>query len=362
MASSDSANDNGSQNGQKDGQKNGQKAGQKNGKRNGKPRPISLALQGGGAHGAYTWGVLDRLSEEESLAIEAISATSAGAMNAAAYAAGLVENGPAGARAALERLWRQVSDAGSGFGAFGSAGLAFASAVQSFASPYDLNPFNVNPLRRLVEREVDFEKVRAASLKLFVSATNVETSKVRVFSGDEITADAVLASACLPQTFRAVEIAGQAYWDGGYMGNPSLFPLIYSGAPQDVLLVMLNPLARPGTPRRASEIQERLNEISFNASLIGELRAIAFVQRLIDDGMLKEPMLKKYRRLNIHAIKGGQDLISYGLSTKYDTRWRFLTELRDLGRAAADRWLSDCVSDVGTKKSSFDLRKEFLEG
>ncbi|MBY9066785.1 patatin-like phospholipase family protein [Hyphomonas sp. WL0036] len=343
------------------GKPNGRTNGKSTGKSNGKKRSISLALQGGGAHGAYTWGVLDRLSRDETLAIEAISATSAGAMNAVAYAAGLAKDGPAGARAALEEMWRGVADAGAGMGVFGAAGFQIASALQTFASPYDLNPFNYNPLRRIVERQVDFDAVHASGLKLFLSATNVETGKVKVFSRDEITADAVLASACLPQTFQAVEIAGQPFWDGGYMGNPSLFPLIYSGAPQDVLLVLLNPLERPGVPKRAAEIQERVNEISFNASLIGELRAIAFVQRLIDDGMLKEPLLKKYRRLNIHAIRGGLDLINYGLATKYDTRWRFLTELRAKGYAAAETWLADCAGDVGTKTSSFDIRKEFLE-
>jgi NTE family protein len=331
-------------------------------KANGKRRPISLALQGGGAHGAYTWGVLDRLSEDETLDITAISATSAGAMNAVAYAAGLSKGGPEGARRELESLWRRISEASAALGAFGPAGFAFATALQSIASPYDLNPFNYNPLRRLVEDEVDFAAVHASGLKLFLCATNVETGRARVFSRDEINADAVLASACLPQSFQAVEIDGTPYWDGGYMGNPSLFPLIYSGAPRDVLLVILNPLERPGTPKRAGEIQERLNEISFNASLIGELRAIAFVQRLIDDGMLKEPMMKKYRRLNIHAIRGGQDLLGYGLSSKYDTRWRLLTELRDLGRAEADRWLRECAVHVGTNTSSFDIRKEFLEG
>lgn len=331
-------------------------------KANGKRRPISLALQGGGAHGAYTWGVLDRLSEDETLDITAISATSAGAMNAVAYAAGLSKGGPEGARRELESLWRRISEASAALGAFGPAGFAFATALQSIASPYDLNPFNYNPLRRLVEEEVDFAAVHASGLKLFLCATNVETGRARVFSQGEINADAVLASACLPQSFQAVEIDGTPYWDGGYMGNPSLFPLIYSGAPRDVLLVILNPLTRPGTPKRAGEIQERLNEISFNASLIGELRAIAFVQRLIDDGMLKEPMMKKYRRLNIHAIRGGQDLIGYGLSSKYDTRWRLLTELRDLGRAEAGRWLSECAVHVGTNTSSFDIRKEFLEG
>jgi len=331
-------------------------------KANGKRRPISLALQGGGAHGAYTWGVLDRLSEDETLDIAAISATSAGAMNAVAYAAGLSKGGPEGARRELESLWRRISEASAALGAFGPAGFAFATALQSIASPYDLNPFNYNPLRRLVEDEIDFAAVQASGLKLFVSATNVETGRARVFSKGEINVDAVLASACLPQSFQAVEIDGTPYWDGGYMGNPSLFPLIYSGAPRDVLLVILNPLTRPGTPKRAGEIQERLNEISFNASLIGELRAIAFVQRLIDDGMLKEPMMKKYRRLNIHAIRGGQDLNGYGLASKYDTRWRLLTELRDLGRAEADRWLRECAVHVGTNTSSFDIRKEFLEG
>jgi NTE family protein len=330
-------------------------------KANGKRRPMSLALQGGGAHGAYTWGLLDRLSEDTSLDIAAISATSAGAMNAVAYASGLAKGGPEGARAELEALWRRVSESSAALGAFGPAGFAFATALQSLASPYDLNPFNYNPLRRLVEDQIDFEAVRASGLTLFISATNVESGKVRVFSKDEITADAVLASACLPQSFQAVEIDGTPYWDGGYMGNPSLFPLIYSGAPPDVLLVILNPLERPGTPKRAAEIQERLNEISFNASLIGELRAIAFVQRLIDDGMLKAPVMKKYRRLNVHAIRGGQDLIGYGLASKYDTRWGQLTELRDLGRTEADRWLRECAVHVGTSTSSFDIRKEFLD-
>ena len=237
-------------------------------KANGKRRPISLALQGGGVHGAYTWGVLDRLREDESLNIAAISATSAGAMNAVAYAAGLARGGPEGARAELEALWRRVSESSAALGAFGQAGIAFAAALQSLASPYDLNPFNSNPLRRLVHEQVDFDAVRASGLTLFISATNVETGKSRVF---------------------------------------------------------------------------------------------AFVQRLLDDGMLKAPIMKKYRRLNVHAIRGGQDLIGYGLASKYDTRWRLLTELRDIGRAEADRWLRECAVHVGTSPSSFNIRKEFLD-
>lgn len=330
-----------------------------------KPKQISLALQGGGAHGAYTWGVLDRLSEEESIEISAITATSAGALNAVAFADGMAENGPAGAREKLEGIWSAVSRRSSTvmpYGALSPVVFAYASALQSLASPYDLNPFNVNPLRDVVDKVIDFDKVDKSGIKLFLSATNVETGRVKVFSDEGITPEAVLASACLPQTFQAVEIDGEAYWDGGYMGNPSLFPLIYSGAPRDVVLVMLNPIVREGVPKRAGEIQERINEISFNASLIGELRSIAFVQRLIDDGMLKHSMMRKYRRLNIHAVRGGQDLLEYSLRTKYDTSWRFLTELREKGRAAAGTWLAECIGNIGTNTSNVDLRKEFLDG
>jgi len=328
-------------------------------------RPLSLALQGGGAHGAYTWGVLDRLAGEESLDIKAITATSAGAMNAVAYASGYGTGGVDGAKEKLEALWRavsRVSGALSVYGALSPAAFAYASALQSWASPYDLNPLNVNPLRDAVADVIDFDGVKASGLELFLSATDVESGHVKVFSGEDVSVDAVLASACLPQTFRAVEIGGHAYWDGGYLGNPSLFPLVYAGCPSDVLLVTLNPIGRPGVPKRAGEIQERVNEISFNAALIGELRAIAFVQRLIDDGMLKEPMLKKYRRLNVHAIRGGDDLMQESLRTKYDASWRFLTSLRDKGRAAAEAWLAGDAKHVGTKQSNIDLRKEFLQG
>ena len=327
-------------------------------------KPLSLALQGGGAHGAYTWGVLDRLLEANQFDIRAITATSAGAMNAVAYASGYGTAGAEGARQALEALWRSVSR-NSGvtrvYGALSPAAFAYASALQSWASPYDLNPLNVNPLREAVEGVIDFDAVHASGLQLFLSATDVESGHVKVFTGEEVTLDSVLASACLPQTFRAVEIGGHAYWDGGYMGNPSIFPLIYADAPPDMLLVTLNPIGRPGVPKRAGEIQERVNEISFNAALIGELRAIAFVQRLLDEGMLKEPMLKKYRRLNVHAIRGGVDLVHEGLHTKFDTSWSFLTGLRDKGRAAAEAWLSGDAKLVGTKESNCDLRKEFLQ-
>lgn len=336
-----------------------------------KDRQISLALQGGGAHGAFTWGVLDRLIEEPGLTIKAITATSAGATNAVAFAAGLAQGGEDGAKENLERYWRTVSQKGAPFSAFSWANSPFtalpfgpfqaAMAFASIASPYEFNPFDINPLRDALDEAVDFDAVHAAPLDLFLSATNVETGRVKVFKGDEISRDAVLASACLPQTFRAVEIEGQAYWDGGYMGNPSLFPLIYADAPRDVLLVLLNPISRLGVPKRVPEIMDRLNEISFNASLIGELRAIAFVQKLLDDGMLKEPVVSEYRRLTIHALRGGQVLRDLSLQTKYDTSWTFLTDLRDKGRAEAENWLGSCSKYLESGESSVDLQAEFLE-
>lgn len=336
-----------------------------------KSRPISVALQGGGAHGAFTWGILDRLLEDPGIEIKAITATSAGAMNAAALAAGLAKGGKQGARDSLQRFWRITSAKGaifsttmwtqSPFAALPFSPFSAAMAFTSIASPYEFNPFDLNPLRDTLDEAIDFDAVRQAPVDLFLSATNVETGRVKVFHDDEISRDAVLASACLPQTFRAVEIDGHAYWDGGYMGNPSLFPLIYKDAPRDVLMVLLNPIARMGIPRRVPEIQDRLNEITFNASLIGELRTIAFVQKLIDDGMLTEPAKDQYSRLNIHAIRGGQVLRDLSLQTKYDTSWHFLTELRDKGRAEAENWLSSCGHYLGTGKSAVNLRKEFLD-
>lgn len=336
-----------------------------------KSQSISLALQGGGAHGAFTWGVLERLADEPGLDIKAITATSAGATNAAAFAAGYARDGAEGAKANLEKLWRTISAKGAPFTAFSwsqspltampFSPVQMGLALTSIASPYEFNPFDFNTLRDALDETVDFEAARTSPINLFLSATNVESGRVKVFSGDEVSRDAVLASACLPQIFRAVEIDGNAYWDGGYMGNPSLFPLIYADAPRDVLMVLLNPISRLGVPRRVPQIMDRLNEISFNASLIGELRAIAFVQKLLDEGMLKEPLINKYRRLNIHAIRGGQVLRDLSLQTKYDTSWTFLTGLRDQGRTEADSWLSACAHQIGTGESSIDLRQEFLE-
>lgn len=340
-----------------------------------KTKPVSLALQGGGSHGTFTWGVLDRLSECEELDIQAITATSAGAMNAVAYLSGLATGGKEGGRETLEAFWKEVSRRGAPLDALKPAGLTadmlsspfmawhphnFATAMTAFLSPYDFNPFDINPLKETLESVVDFEAVRKSPVELFVSATNVETGKVKIFSGDEISVDSVMASACLPHTFKAVEIDGVPYWDGGYMGNPSLFPLFYSKAPRDVLLVMLNPLERKGTPRSAGAIQDRLNEITFNASLLGELRSISFVQKLLSKNWLTKTVQSQYKKLNVHAIRGGEMLREYSLDTKFDTRWSFLQELRDHGRSYAVEWLDSCLDKVG-KQSSLDIHETFLE-
>src|SRR5262249_7889458 len=262
---------------------------------------INLALQGGGAHGAFTWGVLDQLLADERIAIEGISGTSAGAVNAVMLADGLCRGGREEAQKRLADFWRSASSTRNlpalqrtGMGrllAFtppeGTPVQAWVDALSRYFSPYDVNPLNINPLKDLIERFVDFETLRTdTDLQLFISATNVQTGHVRIFPREKITADAVMASACLPLLFRAVEIDGVPYWDGGYLGNPVIFPFFRTTATEDVLVVKINPLVRQATPMSSSEIMNRINEITFNSSLLGEYRAIDFVARLIDQGRL----------------------------------------------------------------------------
>ncbi len=264
---------------------------------------INLALQGGGSHGAFTWGVLDRMFEEDKLWIEAISGTSAGAMNAVVAAQGMYDNGAAGARAALEAFWHAVSKAGQAsplkrtpidklignWSIDANPAYRWMDIVNRVASPYDLNPFDLNPLRDLVGDFIDFDKVAGEEdMGIYIAATNVETGRARVFHRHEITLDVVMASACLPFLFKAVNIDGVPYWDGGYMGNPVLFPFIDHSPAPDILIVQINPLFRPGTPTSATDIQNRVNEITFNASLLRDLRAIQLIDRLIDQGALAE--------------------------------------------------------------------------
>jgi NTE family protein len=338
------------------------------------PRRLSLGLQGGGAHGAFEWGVLDRLLEDERLEIDSITAASAGAMNAVAAAAGLAEDGRRGARARLDRFWRAVNQAG-GRNVFGDSALwtaalnprwlranpfyrRFETLVMA-ASPYEFNPFNLNPLRDVLKETVDFGLVRTAPVEIFVSATDVLDARLKVFSRAELTAEMVLASAALPYLFHSVEVDGRPYWDGGYLGNPALWPLIDGEeTPRDILMVTLNPFRRNEVPKTAGEIMDRLNEITMNASLVSELRAIAFVQQLIEAGHLTETAKAQYRQMLIHAIDADHALQDLSTASKFNTEWNFLTDLKERGRRAADGWLAQHFDSLG-ERSTFDVRGLF---
>ena len=317
---------------------------------------VNLALQGGGAHGAFGWGVLDRLAEDGRLEVEGLSAASAGSINAVVYAQGLMTGGNDGAREALEKFWKSVSDAG---GHYAPATMILQSLTGMF-SPYQFNPFNVNPLRQVLEKNVDMRAVRGCdSVELFVCATNVRNGQPRIFSTRELTLDMVLASACVPSMFQAVEVDGEHYWDGGYMGNPPLYPLIYNTRSQDIVIVHINPIVRPQLPTSAHEIQNRLNEITFNSSLIREFRAIAFVTKLIEQGWLKDEYRDRLKHVLIHSIRSDELMCDLTVASKLDTRWEFLCELRDRGRAAAGAWLDKTHEHIGLR-STVDLRVEYL--
>jgi NTE family protein len=334
------------------------------------PKPINLALQGGGAHGAFSWGVIDKLLEDGRLTFDAVSGTSAGALNAVVMIDGFERGGADGARERLQEFWMRVSR-GGGKVEPGSEVLDqiigfWRSSLQQFspfprlaavASPYRFNPLNINPLRALLESLVDFERVKhCKAARLFISATNVRTGKIKVFTGREVTADAVMASACLPNLFHAVEIDGEAYWDGGYMGNPALFPFFEDKGSDDILLVQINPIRREEVPRTGIAIAERVSEITFNASLLRELRAIDFVNRLLAEHRL-DP--SRYRPNRMHRIEASKALANHGAATKLDTSWRFFQELRDAGREAAEKFLRSHYADIGVR-STLDLRAEFM--
>ena len=334
------------------------------------PKMVNVALQGGGAHGAFTWGVLDRLLEDGRIGLEAISGTSAGAMNAVVVADGIMKGGPDGARQALEDFWQAVSREGAkspiqrslanmftgDWNLDTSPGYLFFDNLSRMVSPYELNPLNYNPLQDLLEAQIDFDRVTTCDkLKLFVSATNVHNGRVKVFTCGEITADVVMASACLPLMFQAVEIDGVPYWDGGFIGNPALFPFFNSCASNDVVLVQINPIERKTTPRTAREILNRVNEIAFNSSLLKELRAIEFVARLIDEGKL-DP--SDYSQVLLHRIEPGEEMLALSASSKLNAEWAFLIHLRDIGRAAASCWLEESFDRIG-KESSVDIRTMF---
>ena len=336
-----------------------------------KARRINLALQGGGTHGAFTWGVLERLLEDDRLDIDGVSGTSAGALNAAILVQGLAEGGREGAIRALGRLWREVAKR-LAFSplrntplekAIWGYDLTYSVAYQWFDfiirafSPYQFNPFPIeyNPLRDVIENQLDTALLRRdpKGARLFISATNVRTGKPRVFTRAEVDADALMASACLPQIFRAVEIDGEAYWDGGYLGNPALWPLYHEGGAPDILLVQINAILRPELPTSPADIMNRLNEVSFNASLMSEMRAIDFVQRLLEAGRLEQP---RYRRIFLHCIDDEDRMRQFKLSTKLNGDWEFLQVLRRYGRQAADRFLSEHFDSIG-RESTMDIKR-----
>jgi NTE family protein len=333
------------------------------------PVLVDFALQGGGAHGAFTWGVLDRLLEEPWLRIDGISGTSAGSMNAAVLVHGYGENGADGARAALENFWRRVSRAAllsplrrtpldvllGRWTLDHSPAFVAMDLLARLFSPYDVG-LRTNPLRDILAETVDFDRLTRATIKLFVTATNVRTGRGRVFRNDEITPDVLLASACLPTLFQAIEIDGENYWDGGYSGNPTITPLVRECDSKDTILVQINPVERPGLPRAARDILNRLNEVSFNAVLLKELRMIALLRHVTQPDNCESA---KWARMRIHRISS-EMMVELGYSSKLNAEWEFLCMLRDEGRRAGDAFLRGHYEDLG-RRSTFDLNT-LLEG
>jgi NTE family protein len=334
---------------------------------------VNLALQGGGSHGAFTWGVLDALLADGRIDFEGISGTSAGAMNAVALAHGFAQardklraDPREAAREALANFWNGIVQMGALSEAqrapfelvFGWAHTTMTTLWSNTMSPYQSNPFDINPLRNFLESQIDFNGLaRLKTLKVFVVATRVSTGKAEVFSGKRLTVDAVMASACLPMAFRAVEIEGDHYWDGGYSGNPAIHPLIYNCTGRDIVLVQINPIKRDKLPITSAEIADRINEVTFNAGLIAEMRAIDFVKRLLAEGKI-DPA--HYKDVLMHRIDGGDVLETFTASTKISTRASLIHELRDLGQASARAWLLKRFSALGVK-STINIQQDYLD-
>src|SRR5258708_11099506 len=322
---------------------------------------VNLALQGGGAQGAFAGGVIDRLLEENEIETDAIGGTSAGAMNAAATAYGIAIGGNAGARDVLRRFWKATSDAAryspmkappweklmnpNSGSLEHSPGYIMMDFMSRMFSPYQLNPTNQNPLRKVIESVIDFEAIHKADrVKLFICASNVMTGRIKVFDKQHVTVDAVLASACLPFMFQAVEIDGEHFWDGGYMGNPPLYPLFYNTDTRDILIVHLNPIHLTQLPTTAPAILDRINTLSFNSSLMREMRAIHFVTKLIDGGFNDGG---KLNRVFIHTVDGEALLGHLGVSSKVNADWDFLMHLFENGRQNCEQFLSAHWGKIG---------------
>jgi NTE family protein len=335
-------------------------------------KQVGIALQGGGAHGAFTWGVLDRLLEEDAIDAEAMCGTSAGALNAVICAYGLHLGGAEKAKELLDKLWRKISQTGGymfkpgifdrtyGNGdIYNSPGYMFFNAVSQVFSPYNFNPGNYNPLRDILTDLVDFKELQLYNKKkLFICATNVKTNRAKIFSNKDITVDALLASTCLPQLFQAVEIDGEYYWDGGYMGNPPIFPIITNTSVKDIVLVKINSININSVPTTARDISDRVNEISFNSSLINEMKLIHYRNELIRNGILKSDN-KTNREIFVHTISGYNALSQLKYSSKMNVSLDFLLDLKEKGRQIADNWLKTDFPGVGLK-STFDVEEHFF--
>jgi NTE family protein len=327
---------------------------------------VNLALQGGGSHGAFTWGVLDRLLEEKRLKFEGITATSAGAVNAVVLADGLAAGGREGARNALRLYWQKVSEissrgifktdkANSDFGLENSPGFLFVESLTFFASPYQMNPFNYNPVKDLLAETINFERVRQQrAVKLFICATNVQTAKAKIFAGKDLGVEHVLASACLPLMMHAVEVDGEFYWDGSYAGNPAIFPLVYDCEARDIIMVHITPAERPGVPTTSPAIMNRTQEISFNTSLIREMRTIAFLNKLIDNDRVSGA-----KRMLMHLIEAEDLIRGFSWSSRLNGDWDFLMHLYEMGRERADKWLATNFDHLG-KQSTVDLEAKYF--
>lgn len=330
-----------------------------------KPKKVNLALQAGGAHGAFTWGLLDKFLESELFTIEGISATSAGSMNAAVLTYGLLTGGNEGARQALYDFWRGMSDYSKLFDHFLEPLLKMPLSFKLFStmvelySPYEFNPANFHPIREVLQKTVDIKTIaNNKCIKLFICATNVRTGKIRIFKNKELSMDALLASACLPKLFQAVEVDGELYWDGGYLGNPAIFPLIYETDCPDIVILHTVPIERKAIPKTVPDIDARLREISFNSSLMREMRAVHFVTELIAKKKIKKEYEGEFKRVFMHGIRADKSLSDFPLMTVYSPNWEFLVKLRDLGRQEAALWIDKNFDAIG-KKTSINF-KEWL--
>ncbi|GIV43020.1 MAG: alpha/beta hydrolase [Bacteroidia bacterium] len=335
-----------------------------------KKKRLGIAIQGGGAHGAFTWGMLERLLDLPDLEVVGVVGTSAGAMNASCLAYGLNSGGPEKAKEILATFWKKISQKSKysllqpsfldlmmhkGDMDF-SPGYNLFTMMTHLFSPYQLNPLNINPLKDVIEEVIDFDVLKQAyQPKLFLCATNVLTCKPKVFMGQELSADACMASACLPFMFQAVEIDGNAYWDGGYMGNPPIFPLIKYTDVDDILILKINPIKIKNIPKTSKDIEDRINEISFNSSLMAEIKMVHFINQLIDKGILIEGL----RKIRFHAISADEALEDFSISSKLNASWDFIEHLYGLGRRYAKEWIEENYQFVG-EKETIDVQKVFL--